>query len=137
MRKNFSLPTPTPPKPKKKRKSNLTPVRAAIIGLLQRIPHVQLVGAEKQAAENMVKLGWLRRDVGKKSEKAGVYEYEVDVPIYVPTEEGLALYNEKAILKGIPSELLTFVSRLTNRETRLYNIYSSREKAAEKKSSKK
>lgn len=88
-------------------------------------------------AERMVKLGWLRRDVGKKPEKAGVYEYEVDVPIYVPTEEGLALYNEKAILKDVPPDLLNFISRLTTRESRLYSTYNARTKAAEKKSAKK
>jgi hypothetical protein len=83
-------------------------------------------------------LGWLRKDIGKKPEKAGVYEYEVNVPIYVPTEEGLALYNEKAtLLKAVPPNMLNFLSRLSNAESRLYNNYSSRIKAEEKKSAKK
>jgi hypothetical protein len=137
-RQNLQQPLIAAPKPKKKRKSNLTPGTAALIGVLLRLPNAQLVGNDKQMAERLVKLGWLRKDIGKKPEKAGVYEYEVNVPIYVPTEEGLALYNEKAtLLKAVPPNMLNFLSRLSNAESRLYNNYSSRIKAEEKKSAKK
>jgi hypothetical protein len=121
--------------PKKKRKSNPTPYNTAIIGLLIRVPNAQLVGGDKQTADRMVGLGWLSKGVGKKPEKAGLYEYEIDTPIYVPTPEGLAIYNEHSILKNIPPKQLQFASRLTAREERLYSTYSSREKRAEKKKS--
>lgn len=113
--------------PKKKRKSNPTPYSTAIIGLLIRVPNAQLVGNDKQTADRMVGLGWLSKGIGKKPEKAGLYEYEVDTSIYVPTSEGLAIYNEHSILKNVPPKQLQFASRLTSREERLYRVYSSRE----------
>ena len=123
-------------KPKAKRKTNLTPASAAIIGLLVRIPHAQLVGNVKQTADRMVKLGWLCQKTGKKPEKAGLYEYEVDLPVYSPTEEGLALYNDHSVLKSVPPKQLQFAARLAAREERLFSEYMSRENRAEKKPSK-
>lgn len=125
----------TTPLPIKKRKTNLTPASAAIIGLLVRLPHAQLVGNVKQTADRMVKLGWLCQKIGKKPQKAGLYEYEVDTPVYAPTEEGLALYNDHSVLKNVPPKQLQFAARLAAREERLFSEYTSREKRIEKKSS--
>lgn len=116
------------PKPKAKRKTNLTPASAAIIGLLIRLPNAQLVGNIKQTADRMVKLGWLCQRTGKNPQTAGLYEYEVDVPVYDPTEEGLALYNDHSVLKGVPPKQLRFAARLTEQEERLISEYTAREK---------
>jgi len=124
--------------PRKPRQKNLSPYNAAIIGLLQKMPQAQLVGNDKQTAERMVKLGWLQKTTAKRKESAGVYEYEVDVPIYAPTQEGLELYGQRALhYMDLSSEQLHFASRLTSRVERLCSTYSSREKAAEKINKKK
>lgn len=100
---NKPLATKTPilvPKSPKKRRVSFTPLCYGMIGLLVENPNAVFALTQQRIAERMEKNGWLERRIIELPQTAGAYTYVAKFLNFVPTEEGLAKWQELNNLVG-------------------------------------
>ncbi len=83
-----------PPLVRRTRKTSFTAVCYSFIGVLLENPQARFALTEQRIAERMVANGWLKECEIEVPKSIGVYNYTVNIKSFIPTEEGLTLYEE-------------------------------------------